>query len=327
MTDELYQNLHVECLISDASLARIQAKANKPRLFSVHWEVKTLLYIGILALTGGLGLLVYEHIDTIGHQAILLFIALICVGSFAYGYKKRKPFSAELVKAPNPAFDYVILLGSISMLTFLGYLQYQYNFFGTNYGLATFIPMLALFFIAYRFDHLGILSMAIANLALWMGVSVTPKKLLLNADFDNLTIIYTYLVLGCSLLALSIATQRYNFKKHFKFSYQHYGIHVCYVALLAGYFHNYDSWLAFAFVLGVGVLSVIMYLDAFRHRSFYFILIVLLYSYVMISSLMVRLTFSVGDGALIFFLLMYFVGSAIGFIFLLMDINKKLKAE
>jgi len=51
------------------------------------------------------------------------------------------------------------------LASFIGYLQYQYSAFGTHYGMATLIPMLALFLIAYYFDHLGILSLAIANLA------------------------------------------------------------------------------------------------------------------------------------------------------------------
>lgn len=326
MTDNLYENLYADGLIGEESINRVRAQQQKPALFSVHWELKSLLYIGILALTGGLGLLVYKHIDTIGHQFVLLFIALICAGCFWYGYKKRLPFSAQQVKSPNTVFDYIILLGSISMLIFVGYLQYQYQVFGTNYGMATFIPMLALFFIAYRFDHLGILSMAIANLALWMGVSVTPKELLLHSDFDSTAIIYTYLVLGLGLLALSLVTQHYSFKKHFKFSYQHYGIHVCYVALLAGYFHNYNyPGFAMLFMLGIAALSLVMYLDAFKHKSFYFILVVVLYSYMALSSLVVRLCL-LSDATLIQLVLLYFIVSAIGFIFLLINLNKKLKA-
>ena len=67
--DDLYDELHAEGLISDASLEMIRQKQD---LFSVHWEVKTLLYLGVLLLTSGLGLLIYKNIDTIGHQAVLL---------------------------------------------------------------------------------------------------------------------------------------------------------------------------------------------------------------------------------------------------------------
>jgi hypothetical protein len=327
MNADLFTNLHAEGLISDESLIKIIQREAKPPLFSVHWEIKTLLYVGVLLLTGGLGLLIYENIDTIGHEFVLLFIALICTGSFYYCFKNKRPFSTGKVNAPNSFFDYILLLGSISLLIFVGYLQFQYKVFGVNYGMATFIPMLALLFTAYYFDHLGILNMAIANLALWMGVSVTPKKLLLNSDFNSETIIYTYLLLGIILILGAYLTQRLNFKKHFKFSYQHYGIHVAYIALLAGYFYYYRSAMAVVWVLGIALLSFLMYSDAYKHKSFYFLLLVVLYSYIAVSSLIIRSFMAIDDLGGIYLTLIYFIGSGVGLILLLINLNKKLKAD
>ncbi|MDQ6764326.1 MAG: hypothetical protein M3015_17115 [Bacteroidota bacterium] len=64
-------------------------------------------------------------------------------------------------------FDYILLFGCLSLLTFVGYLQFEYNVFGNKWGLATFIPMVVLFMAAYYFDHLGVLILAIVNLAAW----------------------------------------------------------------------------------------------------------------------------------------------------------------
>ncbi|MEO6630706.1 MAG: DUF2157 domain-containing protein [Mucilaginibacter sp.] len=326
MEHNLYTNLHAEGLLSDESLEKITRQEEKPILFSVHWEIKTLLYVAVLLLTGGLGLLIYENIDTIGHQFVLALIALICAGCFVYCFKTKLPFSTARVAAPNSFFDYILLLGSISLVTFVGYLQYQYSIFGTHYGMATLIPMLALFFIAYYFDHLGILSMAIANLAVWMGVTVTPKQLLLHSDFDSEIIIYTYLGLGLILMSAGWATQRFSFKNHFKFSYHHYGIHVAYIALLAGYFHYYNSPVTAVWVLGIALLSVVMYKDAFKNKSFYFLLLVTLYSYIAVSALAMRLFIATNDIGGVYLALLYFIGSGIGMIFLLINLNKKLKA-
>lgn len=322
--DHLYENLHADGLISDESFEKIKQKQD---LFSVHWEVKTLLYLGVLLLTTGLGILIYENIDTIGHKVVLALIALICSGCFLYCFKTALPFSSGKVKSPNTSFDYILLLGSISFLTFIGYLQYEYKVFGTNYNLATLIPMLVLFFTAYYFDHLGILNMAIANLAVWMGVSVTPKQLLLHSDFDSQTIIYTYLVLGLILLIGAYLTQRLNFKKHFKFSYQHYGVHVTFISLLAGYFHFYNSAFAMLWMLGLFAIAWVIFRDAFKNHSFYFLLLVVLYSYVAISSLVVRLALLAEDEGALYLTMLYFIGSAIGLIFLLINLNKKLKAS
>ncbi len=146
----LLEKLHSEGLVTTTSFKKIQA-ASSNKLFSVHWEIKTILYLGVLLLTGELGILVYKNINTIGHQAILTFILLICAGSFYYCFYKKAAFSLNKVAAPNSFFDYTLLLACLTFIIFIGYIQYQYKIFGDRYGLATFLPMLVLFFSAYYF--------------------------------------------------------------------------------------------------------------------------------------------------------------------------------
>jgi hypothetical protein len=45
-------------------------------LLSVHWELRALLYVGVLLVTGGVGLLVKENLDRIGPVAIAAGIGL-----------------------------------------------------------------------------------------------------------------------------------------------------------------------------------------------------------------------------------------------------------
>lgn len=325
METDIYNKLHAEGIISDTSLEKVRLKQQN-QLFSVHWELKTLLYLGVMLLSGGLGILVYKNIDTIGHQVILLFIALLSAGCFAYCIKHKQPFSRGKVTSPSSAYDYVLLLGAISMVTFIGYLQFKYNVFGTHYGMATLIPMLALFYIAYNFDHLGILSIAIVNLALWMGLTVTPRGLLAYGTFNSNNIIYTAVVLGLMLLLAGHLSQRLNFKKHFKFTYQHYGLHVAFIALLAGYFYFYEST-SILWLIALFGLAGYIYADAYRDKSFYFILLTILYSYFALCCIIVRVVFSgLNDGDAVYLLLFSFIASAFGLIYLLIYINKKLKA-
>ncbi len=100
MNIPLFEKLHNEGLVTATSLEKIQT-ASSNKLFSVHWEIKTILYLGVLLLTGGLGILVYKNIDSIGHQAIFTFILLISAGSFYYCVYKRQPFSFNKAAAPN----------------------------------------------------------------------------------------------------------------------------------------------------------------------------------------------------------------------------------
>src|SRR5664279_4783741 len=121
-----FKQLHREGLLSDDSLQKVEA-VKKTRLFSLHWELKTLLYLGVTLISTGLGILIYKNIDTIGHQVILAAIALITIGCFYYCRRFALPFSWRKVPAPNAFFDYILLLGCLTMITFIVYLQYAYG--------------------------------------------------------------------------------------------------------------------------------------------------------------------------------------------------------
>ena len=83
MNKDLFTQWHADGLLSEASLQKVK-EAEDNKLFSLHWEIKTLLYLAVLLLSGGLGIVVYKNIDSIGHTAILIFLALVCAGSFFY---------------------------------------------------------------------------------------------------------------------------------------------------------------------------------------------------------------------------------------------------
>ena len=325
MNIPLFERLHQEGLITDPSLQKVKQRAGS-RLFSVHWELKTILYLGILLLTGGLGILIYKNIDTIGHQVILAVIGLICVGSFVYCERKKLPFAGTKVPAPNSFFDYILLLGCLTLVTFITYLQVQYTAFGTAYGLATFIPMVILLFCAYYFDHLGVLSMAITNLAAWMGIAITPLNILKANDFANAEIIFAGLLLGVALTAIAWASERRNIKAHFEFTYANFGINILFIACLAGMFH-FDRFYAL-WLLPLAGAVFYFYKKALATGLFYFILLVTLYGYIGFSYVLVRFLIWVDLHEIvgvIFLILMYFIGSATWMIVFLARMNKKMK--
>jgi hypothetical protein len=325
MDINVFEQLHQEGLLGGESLAEIKRRKEHPQV-SVHWEIKILLYLGVLLLSGGLGILVYKNIDTIGHQAILGFIALVCAGCFYYCFKNKTAYSTEQVAAPNAFFDYVLLLGCSTFIILIAYLQYQYQLFGNRYGLASFFPMLVLFFSAYSFDHLGILSMAIVNLAGWLGITITPVKMLTSNDFNSGRIIYTGLALGIILLLLALVTRAKRIKPHFEFSYANFGTHILLISCLAAMFHFKSLYLVW-FLLLAG-LSYYFYQKAIREKSFYFILVTILYAFVGISYVVIQLLDKMtGNTMLMLYAgFLYFIVSGIGLVVFLMRTNKKLKA-
>jgi hypothetical protein len=324
MNIPLFKKLHTEGLISDKSLA--QAEAHEAgRLFSLFRELRLLLYLGVLLLTGGLGIVVYKNIDTIGHQAVLAFIALITVGSFYYCLRKKTAFDWDKVEAPNSIFDYILLLGCLSLLIFLGYWQYQYDIFGNNYGLAVFIPMVILFIAAYYFDHLGVLSLAITNLAAWAGLSITPLTLIKENGFTDHRLIFTGMLLGGILLAFGRLTTQRRIKAHFETTYTNFGLHLFFVAALAGLF-TYDEVYLLWFAGLAGIASFLC-VQAIRRRSFYFVLMIVLYTYIGLCYTVLRLLLKGLQDDTIALGLLWLGLSAFGVAMFLIHLNRKIHSN
>lgn len=324
MNISFFEKLHTDGIISKISLQNIKSlQANQ--LLSVNRELKIILYLGVLLLTTGLGILVYKNMDTIGHQAVLVVIAVISSSSFFYCYKQKSPFALAKVASPNAMFDYSLLLGCLTFLSFVGYLQFQYRVFGNRFGLATFIPMLVLFFTAYYFDNKGILSIAITNLAAWAGIAVTPAKILNDNDFSSSNIIITGLLLGIALMLAGMLTKAKNIKAHFEFIYTNFGTHILFISCIAAII-NYSGWYLIWLLVLLGI-CIYFYTKAMAEKSFYYLLLLTIYGYVGLSYSVIHLLFftiSMEMGS-VYLVLLYFITSAIAMIYFLMRMNKKIK--
>lgn len=316
--NSVFARLHSEGLISDGALERVQAYN---RVFPLRVELKIVLYAGVLLLSSGLSLLVYQHIDTIGHQVILAFIALLSTACFFYCGRKKLPFARAKVESPGDLFDYILLLGCLTFLIFVAYLQYQYDVFGSRYGLATFFPMLLLFFVAYYFDHLGVLSMAITSFAAWLGLTVTPLQILQSNDFSSGRLIFTAAGLGIILLLAGDYSKREQVKPHFEFTYVNFGTHILYIALLAGLFHFDGTFLLW--FAGLCLFCIYSYLSAKRQHSFYFILVTMVYGYVGLSYVVLRIFYLLDwDWGGMYLSLIYLILSGLWLVRFLMKTSK-----
>src|SRR3954454_21908489 len=193
------RQLHSDGIITATELEHIEHYESS-KLFSVYWEIRTILYAGILLLTSGIGILVYKNIDTIGHQTILAAIALAIVACFYYLQKHKQPYSNKEVKNVSPLFDYIALLGCLLFGTFVGYLQFEYHPFGNLLWLATLLPALLFLYCAYGFDHKGLLALGITGITSTLGLSIAPMQLLDNNNFTDFSLLLTALALGFTFL-------------------------------------------------------------------------------------------------------------------------------
>jgi Predicted membrane protein (DUF2157) len=293
----------------------ILQKEQENRSISIHWEVRLLLLAGISMLTGGLGVLIYQNIDTIGHQAIIALIALAILACAGLVYKKRQVFDLHVAQKEQPLADNVLLLACSLFLILEGYLQYQYQIFGSQYGIATLIPSLIFFFCAYRFDHKGVLTMALTGLAAWAGISVTPLSIFQDNVFKNeVILIRTGIALGLFFIALGLLLNFKRIKPHFTFSYLNFGFNLVCVAALYGAFSISHIYCLLCLVMsGLGILY------ARREQSYFFLLAGVIYGYIAFTTL-------ISNAHLDFFgWLMYGVLSCAGIVIFFLNYKKLLQ--
>jgi hypothetical protein len=292
-------------------------------LFSVHNELKFLLYLSILMFTSGIGILIYQNIDTIGHTAILGLLLLVTLTCFYFCFKNHEGFKKEEVPFPNPLYDYLVLTAVILSCTFVGYLQFQYQTFGTHYGLATLVPTIISLFCAYYFDNKSVLSIGITGMAAYLGLSVDPKYVFENEMIDNTYLSYIGLAFGLTLLLWVLYATKINLKKHFNLVYLTFSLHLVSIACIVNLFEDY--WLAFGLILGIA--AYYFYNLSFQIRSISLFIFTVLYGYIGMNILFFKIleTLQTDDFIYVFFFTtpFYFIGSIIGFIKLIKHFNKK----
>ena len=182
--------------------------------------------------------------------------------------------------------------------------------------------MVVLFWTAYYFDHLGALSLAITNLAAWAGIAVTPFRILRDGNFSDTRLIVIGMLLGVVLLAFGYLSTVRRIKSHFELTYTNFGLHLFFIASLEGLFRFNRIYLLW-FVL-LMIVAWFLGTRAFARKSFYFIVAIVLYSYIALTYVILHALISASVTS--FELgLMYFILSAAGMALLLVYLNRQMK--
>ena len=317
----LLQSLQQKNIITSEQSTLI-SEYEKTKPFSIHYELRTLLYLGITLFTGGLGILIYQNIDTIGHGVIVALISLITLGCFGFAYLKRSPFTWEEVKNPHPFADFAFLLGCMMFLILEGYLQFQYNLFGTKYGLVTIPPAIVFISAAYFFDHRGVLSMGLTALASWVGVSIAPLSVLSQNDFSAPNFLLTAIALGLVLSTVGLVSEYRNLKKHFSFTYLLLGSNLTLIATMIGMF-SHAHWYVYTFISLALCFGLYQY--ARKTQSYIFLLMGIIYGYIAFTFLLFKLLELIDNEGLWVLAMYYFLLSGVGVVMFLINIKKILK--
>jgi len=319
MTQNTPRDLFEKGLISEAQYNKIEPMVSG-KIISVFYELRTMLYLGVLLFTGGIGLLIYENIGALGHLISIMLLSVVTLVCFYYVFTKGLTFSKEKVKPPTPYFDYIVLLGSLLFISVQGYLQFQYQLLDDNLGWSTLITASFFFYVAYRFDNLGILSLAITALASFWSISVSPQKWYSGNFLETANLHITAIIFSTALGFIAMVLDRKLIKKHFTFTYINFCSLIFFVGCTAGLFDS-DYFVVYLVLIYAGCAFTIYY--AKRESSFLFLLYAFVFGYIATTYLMVNLIF---DNApeLIFY---YAVLSCGGFVYFIISYKKFFKRK
>ncbi len=174
--------------------------------------------MGVLLVTGGVGLLVKENLDRIGPVAIAAGIGLAAAAALGWVIRAAPPFSWREVPSPNLAFDYVLLLGVLLAAADLAYVEVKFTPLGADW--TWHLPIVAVLaaLAAFRFDSRVVFSLALSTFAAWRGVSVarlgTDLWIWWNGTEDALR--WNALACGALFAVLGLCLKRMDRKAHFE---------------------------------------------------------------------------------------------------------------
>lgn len=328
--DEATKELLERNLITENQYQEISAYRSL-NIFSLNAELKLFLYLSVLLFTSGIGILIYNNIDTIGHIAILSLLLIVIGVCFYYCFKNSNGFQKQETKFEHPVLEYLVLAASILTCIFIGYLQFQYKPFGTNYRFATLIPTLVSFFCAYYFDNKSVLTIAITGLAAYVGLSVTPQDLLNNSNFyEDQSLSYSAIVLGILLVLWTIYSSRIQLKTHFNIIYLTFALHIISIASISSLLEYFEDGIWFLFLIVLAASSFYFYKISHELKAISLYVFMIIYAYIGINIFFVRIMENINfsDIWVLFIMILpiYFIGSIIMFIKLIKTFNKEIAA-
>lgn len=288
MISRTHKELLERGLLTQAQHDQVEEIASR-RIVSVFYDLRMLLYAGVLLFSTGVGILIYKNIGEVGHLVAIGTLILLTAGCFIFAFRKGPAWSKDLVESPIPYFDYVLLLGCLLFISVQGYLQFRFDLLTDNLGISTLISSVLFIYAAYRFDHLGVLSLGITALASFFSITISPKKWYSGDFFDGPHVYLTAVIFGVALAGMALALDRKSIKPHFTFTYLNFTLLIYFIAALSGIMDNEEMDVLYIPLIYLGVAFA--YFTARRRKSFLFLLYAFIAGYIATTYLLAQTSF------------------------------------
>jgi hypothetical protein len=271
--------------ISASQHEALASLARRDRI-SLFDEVNALLYLGVLAVAGGVTWTIATQSARLGDAAIVATLTGAFAWALYYCFARTRPYSRERVEAPDITFDYVLYLGCLLFAIDLGYIEARFHPFGANWDHSLLIAAVVFFVLAYRFDNRLVLSLAISSLGGWFGVRASHVF-----DFVSRSARPFALAYGTLIAVAGAALHQAGIKKHFLEAYLHVAALVLFTALLSGVSGDRSALYLIA-ILALAALAIVL---GVRFTRFAFVVYGVVFGYLAISSQLIRHMHEIGD--------------------------------
>jgi hypothetical protein len=273
-----------EGIIPEGSASMLLRVAQRD-LVSVHYELRVLLYSGVLLLSIGIGLLVKDQYARIGPIAIALALGAGAAASLMWVASKSAPFTWQEASSPHFAFDYILLLGVLLASADLAFIEANFAPLGERWPWHLLLVSIGTAALAVRYDSRTLFSLALSTFAAWRGVSTTQIERLLWPSQDSVQM--NAFACGALFVSLGIYLRRSKRKEHFEPIAAHLGWLLMFAALVFAGETGMRAHVAIALLLGCGVgLGIYSY----RRRRFSFFAYGVVSAYIAVCRWIVRLS-------------------------------------
>jgi len=280
------ERLRRQGVLSAEAAAAVLPVARGERV-SIHAELRTLLYGGVLLVTAGVGVLVRENLDRIGPVAVAVGLGLAALLCLAWLARVGPDFAPGEVASPRLAFDYVLLLGVLLAAADLAYVEVQFTTLGPQWPTHFLLVAALAGALAFRYDSRALFSLALASIAAWRGVTVSLDALRLALPGGAPEVLRgNALACGAVFILIGILLARGSLKKHFEPVATHLGAILMLGGMLSGC--GMDTGPELAWTLSLLLASLTLGLVAARTRRFSLFVLGTLGAYAAFLVLVVR---------------------------------------
>jgi len=315
MTKKSLENLYALQFLEEENYQKLMAIQSR-KVFSLYFELRTLLYLGVLLFTTGVGILIYKNIGQAGHYIALILLLAATAACFAFVIKRQLPYINSLSESENPFFDYALLLACLLFVIDLGYIQFLFGWFTNGLSLISLITAVLFFYLAYRYNHLGVLSLGITALASFWGLAITPQRWYDFNFFEQQQLQWVAVGFGALLFGGALLLNHLKIKPHFTTTYLNFGVLIAFLGLSSLMFNGDKNYgIALLQLLAAAALAVY----SFRIKTVLYIIYAYIFGFLALSYLL-AIAMNSFD---FFFWMLYLVAVSAGFIAVIFNLRKR----